>query len=429
MRIVQISPGTGDTFYCDNCLRDTALIKALQRQGHDVSMVPMYLPVQLGEEGQLSNSPIFFGGINVYLQQKSGLFRRTPRWIDRIFDSPKLLKWIGRKGQMTSAKELGRTTVSMLRGEQGRQVKELNRLIEWLGEEENKPDVVILSNVLLAGLAKSIKARLGVPVLCLLQDEDAFLDGLTEPYSSEAWRMLAELADSVDVFIAVSKYYAGVMQQRLQISADRARVVYMGISLDGYDEPGVGPNVPTVGYLSRMCYDKGLETLVEAFITLKRNPKLENARLRVAGGQTGVDKAFINRIRQRLRDVKVADDVEFLTGFDRDTRIIFLRTLSLLSVPERRPVAHALYVLEALAAGVPVVEPASGVFPELLDKTGGGVLYEANDASALVAAIEPLLLDRDNALKLGRQGREAVFAEFDVNKTAEEMVRICNAVV
>jgi glycosyltransferase involved in cell wall biosynthesis len=389
----------------------------------------MYLPVQLGEEGQLSDSPIFFGGINVYLQQKLGLFRKTPRWIDRIFDSPKLLKWIGRKGQMTSAKELGRTTISMLKGEQGRQVKELNRLIEWLGTEENKPDVVILSNVLLAGLAKSIKTRLGVPVLCLLQDEDAFLDGLTEPYSSEAWRMLAELAGSVDVFIAVSKYYAGVMKQRLQISADRARVIYMGISLDGYDEPGVGPDVPTVGYLSRMCYDKGLDTLVEAFTTLKRNPKLENARLRIAGGQTGADKAFVNGIRKQLHNVNLADDVEFLADFDRDSRIVFLRTLSLLSVPEKRPVAHALYLLEALAAGVPVVEPASGVFPELFERTGGGVLYEANDASALVAAMERLLLDRGNALKLGKQGREAVFAEFDVNKTAEEMVRICNAVV
>lgn len=424
MRVVHITPGTGDSFYCENCVRDTALVTAMQRLGHEVLIIPMYLPFQSEREKAVSNAPIFFGGINVYLQQKSAFFQKTPRWFDRILDSPKLLGWLARKAKMTSASGLAETTISMLSGEQGRQVKELNRLIEWLDSQDNKADVVCLSNILLTGLAGSIKKWLGVRIVCLLQDEDGFLDGLAPPYAEQAWHKLAELAKDVDAFIAVSKYYAGVMRQRLGLSDNRVHVVYTGISLDGYEERQAGPEIPTIGYLSRMCADRGLDTLVDAFIILKKNENLKKLRLRIAGGKAADDEKFINHIRQKLSSGGFIDDVEFLPDFDRDSKIAFLQSLSVLSVPEKEPVAYGLYVLEALAAGVPVVEPKNGAFGELLEMTGGGVLFEPNDATALAEAMESLLLDPEYAQKLGQQGREKVFEKFNVEQTAEEMIRI-----
>ncbi|MBN1457120.1 MAG: hypothetical protein JW912_04635, partial [Sedimentisphaerales bacterium] len=190
MKIAQLTPGSGDNFYCENCKRDLSLIRALGQAGHDITMVPMYLPVA-DKQNLAGDSPIFFGGINVYLQQKFSFFRKTPRWLDSMFDVPGLLRWVGKKSSMTSSKDLGETTISMLLGSEGRQVKELERLIDWLGEEENKPDIVCLSNILLGGLARRIRERLGVPIVCLLQDEDGFVDGLGEPYTSEGWRVLA----------------------------------------------------------------------------------------------------------------------------------------------------------------------------------------------------------------------------------------------
>ncbi|MHC4749995.1 MAG: glycosyltransferase family 4 protein [Planctomycetota bacterium] len=424
MRIVQITPSAGDSFYCENCLRDVALVKAMLKLGHNVLMVPLYLPLHINEIDSSDITPIFFGGVNVYLQQKSGLFRKTPRWLDRLFDSPKLLRWVSRKAGMTSARDLGETTISMLRGEKGRQIKELDRLIEWLDTQENKPDVVCLSNILLAGLARGIKQRLGVPVVCLLQDEDGFIDGLASPYSEQAWQILAERANDVDAFIAVSKYYADVMRKRLELQPDQTYVVYTGISLDGYGAEQAQPEIPTIGYLSRMCPDRGLDTLVDAFICLKENEKLGNARLRITGGMRTDDKVFLDKIRQKLSSSGLIDDVEFLPDFDSNSKLVFLGSLSVLSVPEKQPVAYGLYVLEALAAGVPVVEPTSGVFPELLEMTSGGVLYEPNNAEALAAKMEPLLLKPDEARKLGKQGREAVFEKFNIEQTAEEMVRI-----
>jgi glycosyltransferase involved in cell wall biosynthesis len=173
-----------------------------------------------------------------------------------------------------------------------------------------------------------------------------------------------------------------------------------------------------------MCPDKGLDTLVDAFIALKKGDRLGHARLHVTGGKSASDKAFLDRLRRRLNAHGVHDDVQFLSHFDHQAKLAFLQTLSVLCVPERHPVACGLYVLEALAAGVPVVQPAHGVFPELLEMTGGGVLCEPNNAEALAAALETLLLDPEQARQLGEQGRRTIHEKLNIDQTARDLLRI-----
>jgi glycosyltransferase involved in cell wall biosynthesis len=429
MKIAQLTPGSGDNFYCENCLRDVGLVKALRKGGHEVLMMPMYLPVNPEKTDPVSNTPLFFGGVNVYLQQKLEFFRKTPRWVDRVFDSAKLLGWAGKRAGMTSAKLLGETTVSMLQGRDGRQMKELDRLVDWMALPENRPDIVCLSNILIAGLAGSIRERLGVPVVCLLQDEDGFLDGLGEPYAGQAWGIVSKCVGDIDAFIAVSEYYADVMRERLSVDAEKVHVAYSGVSLEGFESLRLYPEVPTIGYLSRMCPDRGLDTLVEAFIMLKKKDEFKDVRLKIAGGKSGSDEGFIRGLQKNLAAEGVIEDVEFVADLGRDAKLSFLRGLSVLSVPEKRPVACGLYVLEALAAGVCVVEPAFGVFNELADETGGCVLYEPNDAATLAETLGGLLGDTERVRGLGVAGKEAVFEKFDVCRTAGEMVRIFDDVL
>ena len=423
MKIAQLTPGSGDNFYCENCLRDAALVRAMRELGHDVLLLPMYLPLQAERDGQLSSSEVFFGGVNVYLQQKLPLFRKTPRWLDSIFDSKWLLKLVSKKAGMTNAKELGETTLSMLRGENGKQVKELDRLVDWLAQEENKVDIVMLSNALLAGLAKQIKNKLNIPIVCLLQDEDGFLDGLG-PYSKQCWNELKERTADIDLFISVSNYYADVMCSRLDISKEKVKVVYTGISLEGFGERTAVPGPPTIGYLSRMCPQRGLDVMIEAFILLKEKDCFKNVRLRISGGRLGPDKKFVETLQRRLADCGVSDGVDFLDDFIREERLSFLRGLSVLSVPEKKPIAYGLYVLEALAASVPVVEPAIGVFNELAEETRALVLYERNDARELAEALEKILSDKDYAQRLGQAGRQAVSEKFDIKITAHELAKV-----
>jgi glycosyltransferase involved in cell wall biosynthesis len=428
MKIAQLTPGSGDNFYCENCLRDAALVRAMRGLGADVLLLPMYLPLQSEKEGRLGSSEVFFGGVNVYLQQKLGFFRKTPRWIDRLFDSGWLLRLVSKKAGMTSARELGETTLSMLRGEQGRQVKELERLIEWLGREENRVDVVILSNALLAGLAKRIKEALGTKVVCLLQDEDGFLDSLGTPYSERCWAELGNRAKDFDFFISVSKYYADVMAERLNISRDKLEVVYTGISLEGFKQDSETIDTPVIGYLSRMCPARGLDVLVDAFIILKQNEQNKDVKLKIAGGQLGSDKVFVDGLRKKILDCGLNDDVEFREDFGTESRLSFLNRLSVLCVPERSAVAYGLYVLEALAAGVAAVEPATGVFKELAEETGGIYLYKRNDAAGAAAAIEKVLSDKEYARQLGQAGKNAVFEKFDIQKTAKDLIGVLEKV-
>jgi len=430
MKIAQLTPGSGDNFYCENCVRDLGLVKAMAALGHEVVMVPLYLPISVGGETPDRATPVFFGGINVYLQQKLDFFQRTPRWLDRVLDSPKLLGWVGRKAGMTDARTLGETTISMLRGSDGRQIKELNRLAAWLAEPENRPDVIILSNALLAGAAEVLKQRVGSKIVCLLQDEDGFLDGLGEPHSSEAWRLVAGQAGNIDAFISVSRYFADAMRRRLSIDAGKMHVAHTGISLDGYDDLRLEPEVPTVGYLSRMSAAHGLDTLVEAFIRIKRDQTLAETRLKIAGGQTTADAKFIAGIRKRLTSSGMAGDVEFVSAYGPQERLAFLRELSVLSVPEKKAVACGLYVQEALAAGVPAVQPAGGVFDEMSSLTGGAcMLYQPNDAATLAGMLSSLLKDSDRLRELGQTGKAAALENFDIRVSAERITRILQQVM
>lgn len=421
MHIIQLTPGTG-SFYCGTCLRDNALVVELRRQGHDALMVPLYLPPTLDESAASEGAPIFYGGVNVYLQQKSAVFRHTPRWVDRLIDAPSVLQLAASRAGSTRAGALGDLTVSMLQGEEGHQVKELDRLCDWLAEV--RPDVVCLSNVLLIGLARRIKDRSGAAVVCTLQGEDGFLDALPKGDREAAWQAVTERAADVDALIAVSHYYGEEMQRRAALPAERLHVVYNGILLDGYEPARAAPDPPVLGYLSRMCPTKGLATLVEAYLLLRKQDRIRNLKLRVAGTKTAADEAFVAELSGRLTAAGVADDVQFLPNISREEKIAFLRGLSALSVPATYGESFGLYVIEALAAGVPVVQPRHAAFPELIEATGGGTLCEPDDPAALAAAIEALLADPAAARAMGARGRAAVQQQFSVTNMAKGVLRV-----
>ncbi|RJP29336.1 MAG: glycosyltransferase family 1 protein [Candidatus Omnitrophota bacterium] len=422
MRILQIIPGTAN-FYCGSCIRDTALARGLKTFGHDVVIAPMYLPLYSDEQEIDVNHTIFFGGINVYLQQKSNIFHTTPRWFDRWFDAEWLLKASAKKADMTKASELGEMTVSMLKGEEGRQAKELKRLLAWLKEQEPF-DVALLSNGMLLGLAGPIKTALNIPIACTLQGEDAFLDALLEPYRTEVWRLLSSQARNVDALIPVSHYYAEVLQKKLHLASHPCFTVQNGITLDGYGELESPPAVPVLGYLARMCKMKGLDTLVEAFIRLKQNPEFQSLTLKIAGSKTNADEPFVRDLENRLRERQLLDQVSFHPNLTRDAKIQFLKSLSVFSVPATYGESFGLYVLEAMAAGVPVVQPRHGGFPEILERTNGGVLFAADQMDSYVAALANVLSDPQAARRMGEQGRKAVYENFSLERMTRDILRV-----
>lgn len=426
MRIIQITPGTGN-FYCGACQRDLALVKALRALGHDVMMVPLYLPI-VTDEPRAEREPIFFGGINVYLQQKSSFFRKTPRWLDRLWDLRPLLSLSSKAAGMTRPHDLGIITLSMLRGEEGQQLKELDRLLAWL-KSQPRADVVCLSNALLAGMARRIKQELGVPVVCSLQGEDYFLDDLVEPFSRQAWEELARRVPDVDLFIAVSQYFGDKMRRQLGIPADRLVVVHNGIRADGFSPAATPPATPVLGYLAFMSQVKGLAALVDAFIRLKKRDRVKGLKLRAAGTLAPSSAAFIRQLQRDLAAEGFAHDAEFLPELDRTQKQEFLRTVSVFSVPATYGEAFGLYLLEAMASGLPLVQPRHGPFPELIEGSGGGLLCEPDNPDALADRLEELLLDPVRARALGARGRQAVLEKFNVDHMAQTFIGHLQALI
>ncbi len=415
MNIVQITPGAGG-MYCGGCFRDNALVAALRKQGHETLMVPLYLPLTLDEADQSAGTPTFFGGINVYLEQKSALFRKAPKWLHSLLASPALLKWASKYSARTRAADVGDLMLSMLRGEEGNQARELSDLIAWL-KTQPKPDVICLSNALLVGMARKLKAELNCAVTCLLGGEDAFLDGLPPSVRETAWKTLSDRCRDVDLFLPPTRYFGDLMSRRLALRTNQVRVVPNGINLAGY-QPAEPQSPPVLGYFARMCREKGLDTLVDAYLLLKKRDAGKNLRLHVGGGCGPTDEPFVEAQRRKLREAGAMDDAQFFPNVDHAGKIAFLRNLTVFSTPALYGEAFGLYVIEALAAGVPIVQPRHAAFPELLEATGGGVLCEPGDPKSLADGIESLLRDPKRARDLGAAGRDVVAREFSIETVA-----------
>lgn len=426
MRIVYLAAGAGG-MYCGACLHDNTLAAALLRTGQDVLLVPTYTPLRTDEK-DVSQARMFFGGVNVYLQQSTPLgflFRHTPWKLDALLDSPRLMRFLTRKGPSVDPAKLGGLTVSMLRGEEGRQRKELEKLVHWL-ETEIRPDVVHLSNAILSAMARQIAARLRVPVVCGLAGEDVFLERLVEPHYSQARELLRERARDVSAWVSLNRYYADTMIEYMQLDPHKVHVIPHGLDLTGHGmrSHAAGNETIDIGYFARITPDKGLHHLVEAFRLLCRDESLPPLRLRAAGYLAGEDKPYLAGLEKKLSAWGLADRFRYEGEPDRAGKIAFLQSLDVMSLPTVYRESKGLSVLEALANAVPVVLPAHGAFPELIADTHGGVLHAPDDPAALAEALKPLLRDRQAAAAMGLRGQQAVRDRYHADAMARRTMEL-----
>lgn len=443
MHIIQLTPGTGG-MYCGNCFRDNALVAEMRKLGHEALMVPLYLPIKLDETDQSTGTPIFFGGINVFLEQKIPLFRAAPNWLRNVLSSPRLLAKAAGRSAKTRAEDVGEILISMLQGADGNQAREIEELLTWL-KTQTKPDAICLSNALLLGMAGPLKQQLGTRIVCYLQGEDSYLDSLGDAYRSPAWKLLRQKAADADLFIAPNHYFADLMTNRLELPKDKVRVVADGIRLEGYGgrqnaecrmqkddlngaETGEFPS-PVVGFFARMCPEKGLHVLVEAFVQLRKRGNVPDVRLKVGGGLGPGDEAFVAGLKERLASDGLNDCVSFHPNLDRAEKIAFLESLDVFSVPATYPEAFGMYLAEALAAGVPIVQPRFASFPEFVETTRGGLLYDPADPEALAVALEKLLLTPDKARALGAGGQKVVREQFSASRMAKNVCTVIEPLV
>ena len=414
-------------------MHGNTLAAALIEAGHDVILMPLYTPVRTDEQS-VHQEQLAFGGLNVFLQQKSALFRKTPAFIDRLLDRPSLVNWLARWGGKTDATELGALTVSMLRGESGRQKKELDKLLDLL-QKLPQIDVVHLSNVLLAGLAGPIQSRLNVPVVVSLTGEDIFVEKLPEPYATETQNELQRCAGQIDALVAMNQHFAHRMADYLCISPDEIHVVPPGIKLAGHAADSE-PQLTTtprddlrIGYFSRICHDKGLHVLADAFEILTAEAPDRKFTLHAAGYLAPEDKAYLRDVERRFESSERPGYFHYAGSPDRSGKIDFLQSVDMVCLPSVFPESKGIAALEAWANGKPVIAANAGAFPELVADTGGGILFEPENAQSLAQSLRELAESPDRIEEMGRRGMQAVRDRYHDALMAQRTANLYDSVL
>jgi glycosyltransferase involved in cell wall biosynthesis len=422
MNILSITAGAADMF-CGSCLRDNALAAALLARGHQVTLLPVYTPT-VTDEPNMSGGRVFFGGISVYLQQHVAIFRYTPWLLDRLWDAPSVIKRFATGAIQVDPRLLGALTVSTLQGEGGYQRKEVEKLVHFLAGEP-RPDVVNLPNSMLIALAAPIRRALQRPIVVTLQGDDLFLDGLPEPYKSQAIDLIRRQVPEVDVFVSVSDYYTEYMADYLRIPRDRLRTVPLGINVK--DFAGCAPlkrDPFTIGYFARVAPEKGLHNLAEAYRILRQERGLPPSRL-VAAGYLGADnRSYLDGVERALASHGLGSEFQYSGTLDRTAKATFLQSLDVLSVPSGYHEPKGLYLLEAMASGVPVVEPAHGAFPEILQRTEGGLLAKSEQPGDVADAIMQVWRDPAGAAAMGARGAAGVRRAYTMEQMTDRMLDV-----
>ncbi|WP_439629643.1 glycosyltransferase family 4 protein [Gemmata sp.] len=410
-------------------MRDNTLVAALGNAGHEALLVPTYTPIRTDEE-DVSQGRVFFGGINVYLEQKFWLFRHTPRFLDRLFNFRWLVRWVSRFAQRTKYSELGDLTISMLQGTHGNQLKEVTKLADWL-ETEVRPEVVVLTNALLSGVAPELRRRLGVPIVVTFQGDDIFLDALPAADRERCFALIRENCAGAAAFVTTSRAYAEHMAGYLGLPREKMHAVHPGLNLNGHGGPRpVTRDHPlTIGYFARICPEKGFHNLVDAYIHLRRRPGSPPTRLRASGWLGENNRAFFGAQVKKLEAAGLLAEFEYVESPGHDEKVKFLRSVDVFSVPTTYREPKGLYVLEAWANGVPVVQPCHGSFPELVEATGGGLLVEPENPAALAAGLRQMLDDHELRDRCGRAGEAAVRERFTAATMADATAALLDRIV
>jgi len=414
--------------YCGSCLRDNAMATELIARGHDVMLLPVYTPT-FTDEPNVSSNHVVLGGISAYLEQYVPVFRKTPRWLDRVWDSTTVLSLASRRSISTNPKMLGEMTVSVLKGEDGFQSKEIFKFVDWV-KDQAPPDVINLPYTLLLSLAAPLKDVLNAPVLCTLQGEDLFLDGLQDPYRTEAMNLIRDHLPHVDLFLSVSEYYADFMPDYLGIPREKIRVVPLGINPNGFEMRTTNGNGPfTVGFLGRIAPEKGLHVLAEAYRLMRKSGDLPEGRFEVAGYMAADCKPYLEKIQKHLKDAGLDHEFRYHGVIDRAAKIAFLRGLDVMSLPATYDEPKGVSLLESMACGVPLVQPRRGAFTEIVEITGGGLLVEPDNPESLAEGILKIARDKNLSERLSASGFQGVREHYTAAHMADKVLAAYNEVI
>ncbi len=432
MRVLHLIAGAGG-MYCGSCISGNALVRALREHGVEALLLPLYSPLRTDEPNQ-SEPRIALGGVNLYLALRFPRIR-LPGFIRRWLDHPAVLAWAGKRGETTKPESLGPMCVAMLEGRFASDHRLLGDALSWI-HAEARPDLIHLNNALLLGLAPHLKSQLGVPVVASLSGEDVFWRRLPEPYQSRTKDLLRSRCRDCDGLAAMNRYYADFFASEIGVARGRIEIVPPGVSVDEFAPPSsAGPSDDRggesprrglkIGFLARICAEKGLHTLIEAAALLRKcAPRNAPAdwRIECAGYLGPAERAYWKKCREQVEQLGIAASFVHRGELDLPGKIAFLRNLDVFCLPSAIPESKGLPVFEAWAAGVPAVLPAHGAFVEMVEASSGGLLFPPGDPRGLADRLEWLMTHSRQRQDCGRAARDWMLRHHTLSAWAARTV-------
>jgi glycosyltransferase involved in cell wall biosynthesis len=389
--------------------------------------IPLYLPPDKNTVENGFDKQVFFGAISMYIREKVPFLRNMPAFFDKFLDCKLFLKFAAKQAGTTSTEGYEDLTLNMIEGDNAFRKHEVDRLVRYI-VKDGKPDIIHLSNALILGIARQLKRRIDVKIVCSLLNEDDWIDDMSEPFRSRAWKMIAREAGFVDFFVTPSNYYKSLFMNKTGLNGDNIMVVPLGY--DPEREPSARPErIPSaIGYFSRVNIHNGFDKLVDAFIELKKKNVIPGLSLNVCGGYTGSDKPFILKQIKKIREAGLAKSIKIYPEFNGDKKYEFFNDVDVISVPVRKHDGYGLYILEANRAGIPVVQPSTGAFPEIIEMTSGGIVYEPDSVTELASNLQKILHDEQLLKYFSEEGKKRVAQELSLKKMSEGLATVYNKI-
>ncbi|MQY78053.1 MAG: glycosyltransferase [Bacteroidetes bacterium] len=247
---------------------------------------------------------------------------------------------------------------------------------------------------------------------------------MAEPYRSKAWALISEESGNIDFFICPSNYFKDFIIKKTGIKAEKIHVVPSGLEETGFQNLSKINNVPAIGFYSRLSHRNGLDKLIDAYILIMRENKVPSLQLHLCGGYTTDNKSFVKQQFRKLRESGFDGGVKLYSAFHGKQEEEFFCSIDIMSVPVRKPDAYGLYLLTANSAGVPVVQPGTGAFPEIIQMTGGGIIYHPDSVEQLASTLIETINDKEKLQKLSASGKEAVHLLLSTQKMARDIVSL-----
>ncbi|HWE31107.1 MAG TPA: glycosyltransferase family 4 protein [Polyangia bacterium] len=229
----------------------------------------------------------------------------------------------------------------------------------------------------------------------------------------------------VDARLAVSVFVAASVIDAEHFPSERIEVIPNGVDISRFLkadanalrwELKIGPR-PLVACVSRMSREKGVDILIRAIARVR-----DDVALVIAGNGADMEKC-----KQLAHDLGVSDRVYFL-GLRDDVENVYAAA-NVVVMPSLWDEAFGLCVVEAMAAGRPVVVTDSGAMPEIIANGDCGAVVPKADDVAMAAAISALLDNPERAAKVGNAARQRAITMYPIEKWVDALIKAYSRLV